>query len=53
MGSKIPQETAFMTACTLFSVPMLLCCAADEPDKMSTVAMDERSLALVGWMVGE
>lgn len=43
-----------MTAWTVLRVWMLvLRCVADEPERTSTVAMEERSFALVGWMVGE
>lgn len=53
IGRISPHEMAFMIPCAVLSVLMLSCWVAEEPDRTSMVAMEERSLDVVGCMVGE
>lgn len=48
MGNIRPHEIAFMIPCTVLSVLMLSCWAVAEPERTSIVAMEERSLEVVG-----
>jgi hypothetical protein len=53
IGSKTPHEIAFKIPCAIFNVLVSSLWAALKPDKTSMVAMEDRSLEVVGWIAGE
>jgi hypothetical protein len=53
IGSKTPHETAFRIPCTVFNVLVSSLWAALKPYKTSMVAMEDKSLEVVGWIAGE